>query len=425
MFNTFKSIATIMFIYYLECESSMAKKNPNFANLPGAYLFSEMAKKVAAWKEAHQGVPVYSLGVGNTTEPIPPSINMGLVQGATKLATRETYTGYGDEQGDKRLRKALTEHYKRRGVTLDPSEIFVADGAKGLSYHIQAIFGHDNVVAVQDPAYPVPLNSNVIVGRGGKVVDGKHEGIVYLPCTEENGFFPMMPDGKVDLIYLIYPNNPTGIAATREQLQTVVDYARENKAVIIHDAAYSSYTPAGYPVSIFEVPGADKCAVEISSFSKDAGFTGVRLGWIVVPKALTIEDTVEGELNSLWNSFFTRAHNGASNIAQEGGLAILAERGQRECVEYVDSVLGNGNVLRAGLGGMGFKQHGGNPYLWVKVPGGDDVAFTEKMLEEAHVVVTPGSGFGPNGRGYIRISPYGHRENIEAAMKSIKTNLKI
>ena len=407
----------------------MATINENYDKLAAGYLFPEIARRTNEFLNKNPGIKIMRLGIGNTTEPLTPAVIKGLHFSVDKLAKVETYTGYGDEQGDSRLRAALAEKYKKMGILIDPLEIFVSDGAKPDSANIQSIFGQNNIVAVQDPAYPVYVDSNVIAGRTGKFTEGKYEKLVYMPCNEDNCFFPDPPDSKVDLIYLCSPNNPTGAVATKEQLKTFVDYAIENKAAIIFDAAYSIYiSDTGLPKSIYEIEGAKECAIEISSFSKDAGFTGVRLGWTVVPKDLVIEGTGQGKVNALWNRRQTTMFNGASNIVQEGGLAILSEQGQRECRGLVDYYMNNARIIKIALEKMGIKVFGGvnAPYIWMKTPNNmKSWEFFDKLLREAHVVGTPGSGFGPSGEGYFRLSAFGHKENIEKAVESIQQNLKI
>jgi LL-diaminopimelate aminotransferase len=285
------------------------------------------------------------------------------------------------------------------------------------------------VVAVQDPAYPVYVDSNVIAGRTGAAEASGYEGLVYMPCTEKNGFFPAVPDRKVDLIYLCSPNNPTGAVATKEQLATFVDYARSQKAVIIYDSAYAAYiTDSNLPSSIFEIPGARKCAIEINSFSKTAGFTGVRLAWTIVPRDCVAENTEAGKLHALWtrrqNTFF----NGASNVVQQGGLAALSPEGRRETAVQVAFYLENARIIRAGLQSIGIVTYGGDnaPYVWMKAPDGlTSWNFFDKLLAECQVVGTPGSGFGPSGEGFFRLSAFGHREDVEQAVSSIKANLQL
>ena len=308
-------------------------------------------------------------------------------------------------------------------------EIFVSDGAKSDSANIQGIFSQDCVVAVQDPAYPVYVDSNVIFGRTGAASKSGYEGLVYMPCTEENGFFPELPDRKVDLIYICSPNNPTGAVATKEQLKIFVDYANEHKAVILFDSAYAAFiTDPDLPRSIYEIEGAETCAIEMNSFSKTAGFTGVRLAWTIVPKALVTEDSEAGKVHALWtrrqNTFF----NGASNVVQAGGLAALSKEGREQTDAQVAFYLENARIINDGLKSLGITTYGGGnaPYVWLKTPNGlTSWEFFDKLLNECHVVGTPGSGFGPAGEGFFRLSAFGHRENVEKAVLSLKNNLSL
>ena len=411
------------------CCKTMATINSNYDKLAAGYLFPEIARRTQAFLDANPGVEVMRLGIGNTTEPLTPTILSGLHRGVDHLSRAETYTGYGEEQGNSQLRAALAQRYARRGVALDAQEVFVSDGAKPDSANIQSVFGSDNVVAVQDPAYPVYVDSNVTAGRTGVCVADQYEGLVYMPCTEANGFFPDVPEGKVDLIYICSPNNPTGAVGTRAQLEAFVTYAREHRAVIVFDAAYSAYiSDPELPRSIYEIEGARECAVEINSFSKDAGFTGVRLGWCVVPMDLVVEGTEPGKVNALWNRRQCTMFNGASNIVQEGALAALSEDGQRECRALVDYYMENARTIRSALQDMGLAIYGGvhAPYLWLKTPGGMKAwDFFDKLIEEAHVVGTPGSGFGPSGEGFFRLSAFGHQEDIQRAVESIRTHLRV
>jgi LL-diaminopimelate aminotransferase len=407
----------------------MVKINGNYDKLGSTYLFVEISRRTKQFIEKNPGVKLMRLGIGNTTEPLVPSVIKGLHLGVDKLADVKTYTGYGDEQGDSRLRKAIADSYGKRNVKIAPDEVFVSDGAKPDSANIQSIFDTSSVIAVQDPAYPVYVDSNVISGRTGMATGTTYQGIVYMPCNEQNGFFPGVPGQKVDIIYLCSPNNPTGAVATKEQLKRFVDYARANKAVIIFDAAYSPFIkdPA-LPRSIYEIDGATECAIEINSFSKSAGFTGVRLGWTVVPKTLVVDGAEAGKVNALWNRRQTTMFNGASNIVQEGGLAAISDEGLKEDQLTINGYMENARIIKEGLISKGLKVYGGvnAPYLWVKTPNNmPSWEFFDKVLNEARVVITPGSGFGPSGEGYVRVSAFGHRQDIEAAVESIKANLKI
>jgi LL-diaminopimelate aminotransferase len=409
----------------------MARTNKDYDLLAAGYLFPEIAKRARAFRERNPQARLLHLGIGNTTEPLAPSVVEGLRRGADRLARAETYTGYGDEQGRPELRRAIASQYAKLGTTLSEREIFVSDGAKPDAGNVQTLFSSDCVVAVQDPAYPVYVDTNVASGRGGRFDSGsgRYERITYMPCTEENGFFPEVPAQKVDLIYLCSPNNPTGAAASKEQLAKFVDYARKNKAVIIFDAAYAQYiSDPALPKSIYQVPGAKECAIEINSFSKSAGFTGVRLGWTVVPMELECEDAKAGKLNFMWNRRQCTFFNGASNIAQEGGMAALSEQGQRECQKTIDYYMENARIIREGLQGIGLTVHGGAnaPFLWVRTPKGmKSWDFFDLLLAQAHVVTTPGAGFGPHGEGFIRVSAFGHRKDVAEAVESIKKNLKV
>lgn len=407
----------------------MARVNSNYRKLQAGYLFPEIAKRTRAFQKENPDAKIMRLGIGNTTEPLTPTIIAGLHEGVERLAKVETYTGYGDEQGMEALREALVKRYQQYGVNFEPDEFFVGDGAKSDSANIQSIFSTDNVVAVQDPAYPVYVDSNVIGGRTGAGSKGTYEKLVYMPCTEENQFFPELPNEKVDLIYLCSPNNPTGAVATLSQLKRFVDYALEHKAVIIFDAAYASFiSDTRLPRTIFEVEGARDCALEINSFSKECGFTGVRLGWTVVPKALVCEDGEPGDINRLWHRRQTTMFNGASNVVQYGGIAALSEQGKAESAELIAYYMKNAKVIREGLEALGIKCFGGvnAPYVWLQTPGGmSSWEFFDKLLNETHVVGTPGAGFGPNGEGYFRLSAFGHQEDIARAMDSIKTKLML
>ena len=407
----------------------MARINKNYNKLAAGYLFPEIARRTNAFLEQNAGAKVLRLGIGDTTEPIVPAVLDGLHSGVDALGNTETYSGYGPSEGVNELREGLAKLYSERGVNLDSSEFFVSDGAKSDSANIQGIFSEDCVVAVQDPAYPVYVDSNVISGRTGEATDAGYEGLVYMPCTEENGFFPDLPDRKVDLIYICSPNNPTGAVATKEQLKTFVDYANDHKAIIFYDSAYASFiTDPELPRSIYEVDGAETCAIEFNSFSKTAGFTGVRLAWTIVPKACLTEDSEAGKLHALWtrrqNTFF----NGAANIVQAGGIAALSPEGRSQTDAQVSFYLENARIINEGLKSLGITTYGGGnaPYVWLKTPGGiSSWDFFDKLLTECHVVGTPGSGFGPAGEGFFRLSAFGHRENVEKAVSSVKEKLQL
>ncbi len=409
----------------------MARINNNYRKLSAGYLFPEIAKRSSAYREEHPGAEPMKLGIGNTTEPLTATVLEGLRRGVEKLASREEYTGYGDEQGNTDLRETLAAYYRRRGISLTADEFFISDGAKPDSGNIQSIFAAESIVAVQDPAYPVYVDTNVIAGRAGSYdpVKGRYRGLHYMPCSEKNGFIPEPPREKVDLIYLCSPNNPTGAVANKAQLAAFVSYARAQKAVIIYDASYSEYiSDPSLPRSIFEVEGAEECAIEINSLSKFAGFTGVRLGWTVVPAALRSEDSEADELRRMWNRRQSTFFNGASNIVQEGALAVFTEKGLAESRGLVDYYRENAKIIREGLLSLGLTVHGGDnaPYIWLKTPKGlGSWDFFDKLLEETGVIGTPGVGFGPGGEGYFRLSAFGHREDIKRAVDSIRKNLKL
>ncbi len=407
----------------------MARINSNYRKLAAGYLFPEIERRVRAFQAQNPSIKIHRLGIGNTTEALTPTVINGLKEGVERLADTESYSGYGDEQGSAELRRELSRYYAGRGAALEPDEFFISDGAKPDAGNIQSIFSAGSRVAFQDPAYPVYVDSNVIAGRSGPYEPsrGNYGGFVYMPCREEQGFIPEPPAERVDLIYLCSPNNPTGAVADHRQLKKFVDYAREHKAVLIFDAAYAEYiTDPALPRSIFEIEGARECAIEINSFSKFAGFTGVRLGWTAVPKTLTVEGSAAGEVHRCWLRRQTTFFNGASNIAQHGGLAVLSPAGLEECRGLIGYYMENARIIKKGLSDHGLTVYSGEnaPYLWLKTPGSlSSWEFFDKLLREAHVVGTPGSGFGPSGEGYFRLSAFGHRADIEEAVQSIKTKL--
>lgn len=411
----------------------MATINENYNKLQGGYLFGEIARRTKNFIEKNPGMEVMRLGVGDTTRPLTPTIIRGLQKGVKRLANVKTYIGYQDAEGKEgniRLLNAFIGFYKTKSINLKAKEIFINDGAKTDLANIQSIFGLDNIVAIADPVYPAYLDSTVIAGRTGKFIDGKYQDLVYMECNEKNGFIPDPPKQKVDIIYLCNPNNPTGAVATKKQLKAFVDYALKNKAVIIFDAAYVEYiSDKSFPKSIYEIKEAKKCAIEINSFSKWSGFTGVRLGWTVVPMDLVIEGTKKGKINSLWSRRQGTMFNGACNIAQEGALAALSTAGQKESKKILIAYyMNNAAIIKKGLSKLGFKVFGGEhaPYVWMKTPSNlSSWEFFNKLLEEAHVVVTPGSGFGAQGEGYVRFSAFGDARNVKKAMKSIQKNLKL
>lgn len=402
----------------------MIKRNLGLANLTAGYLFPEIARRRREYASAHPEAKIISLGIGNTTEPLSNHIAKAMSDYALALSTPEGYSGYGDEQGNSDLRKKIADVFYK-GMA-DESEIFISDGAKCDIARLQTLFGSKVKIAVQDPAYPVYVDGSVVTGAAGKSFGSGYKGVTYLPCTPENNFFPDLSKVKKNtLIYFCSPNNPTGASATKEELKKLVDFALKNECIIIYDAAYFAFIrdPA-LPKTIFEVEGARKCAIEVNSFSKPAGFTGVRLGWSVVPNELKFADGTM--VNKDWNRIMTTLFNGASNIAQAGGLAALDEQGLKDMTEQVDYYLENGKLIKAALEGANFKKHGvqvyftGNgPYVWAKFPGKKSWDIFDKILDSCNVVTTPGSGFGPAGESFIRFSSFGHRKDIEEACKRL------
>lgn len=404
----------------------MIERNEGFAKLSAGYLFPEVAKRRREYVERHPDAKIISLGVGNTTEPLTPHIAKAMADYAASLGTKEGYSGYGDEQGLTALREKIAS-VLYPGMA-KASEIFISDGAKCDIARVQTLFGAKTPIAVQDPAYPVYVDGSVIIGSAGKAEEGgRYGGVTYLPCTAANGFFPdLNVVGKNTLIYFCSPNNPTGAAATREQLTRLVDFALQNGCIIIFDAAYYAFIRnKALPKTIYEIPGAQKCAIEVNSFSKLAGFTGVRLGWSVVPEVLTFADGTS--VRDDWNRVMTTLFNGASNIAQRGGLAALDTEGIQETTALVDYYLENARLINEALHGKNFADAnvsvyytGDSPYLWVHFPGYKSWQIFDKILDECRVVTTPGSGFGPAGEGYVRFSSFGHRADVEQACERLK-----
>jgi LL-diaminopimelate aminotransferase len=409
----------------------MIQRNPALSYLTAGYLFPEIAKRRAAYAASRPGEKIISLGVGNTTEPITPHIAQGLAEYARALGTPEGYSGYGDEQGFSALRQKIVDvFYSARAVhgagEIAPDEVFVSDGAKCDIGRLQLLFGRNARVALQDPAYPVYVDGSVLAGAAGPARDAGYEGITYMPCTRQNGFFPdLSVVQKNSLIYFCSPNNPTGAAATRQELSRLVDFARANKCLIIFDSAYASFIrDETLPKTIFEIGGARECAIEVKSFSKPAGFTGVRLGWTVVPKTLAYADG--SPVITDWNRIMTTVFNGASNIAQAGALAALDPQGVAEMRALIDFYLENARLIKDALQGNNFASagvsvfgQGNSPYLWVEFPGKKSWRVFDEILEQCSVVTTPGSGFGPAGEGYIRFSAFGRRPDIELACERL------
>ena len=402
----------------------MAHINQNYLKLPGSYLFSEVNRRITAYSASHPGAKIIRLSIGDVTRPLAPAVIEAMHQAVTEMGTFDGFHGYGPEQGYDFLREAIAQHdYAARGVDIKPEEIFVSDGAKSDCGNIGDIFAIDNRVAVCDPVYPVYVDTNAMAGRAG-FYDENAEGwtdIVYMPTTAANDFCPALPETPVDLIYLCSPNNPTGTVLTRDQLKTWVDYANEHGSVILFDAAYERFiVEEGVPHSIFEVEGAETCAIEFRSFSKTAGFTGARCGYTVVPKALVRDGQ---SLNAMWNRRQTTKFNGASYVIQKGAAAIYTPEGARQVEETIDYYRQNARVIKDALEACGYTVYGAvnSPYVWCETPG--DIGsweFFDILLERCGVITTPGAGFGPAGEGYIRFTAFGDAEATKEAMRRIE-----
>ena len=402
----------------------MFKINENYLKLRGSYLFSTIAKKVAAYQEAHPDKELIRLGIGDVTLPLAPAVIDSLHKAVDEMASAETFHGYAPDLGYEFLRKAIVDNdYKARGVEIALDEIFVSDGAKSDSGNIGDIFSQDNKIAVCDPVYPVYVDTNVMAGRTGTFLEDeeKWSNVIYMPCTAENNFVPELPKEAPDIIYLCYPNNPTGSTITKSQLQEWVDYANKVKAVIIYDAAYEAYiSEEDVPHTIYECEGAKTCAIELRSFSKNAGFTGTRLGFTVIPKELKQGDVM---LNSLWARRHGTKFNGAPYIIQRAGEAVYSEEGKKQTQAQVAYYMNNAKVIMDGLKNAGFSVSGGvnAPYVWLETP--KDMTsweFFDYLLNNANIVGTPGSGFGPSGEGYFRLTAFGTHENTLKAIERIK-----
>ncbi len=410
----------------------MAQINDNYLKLKAGYLFPEIGRRVRAFAAENPTAKVIRLGIGDVTRPLAPAVIKAFHDAVDDLAGIDHFAGYGPEQGYDWLINAIIEKsYKPLGVELKTEEMFISDGSKCDCANILDIFALENVVAIGDPVYPVYNDTNVMIGRTGEADEkGYYQNIVYLPCTEENGFIPALPTGKVDIIYLCFPNNPTGTVASREELTKWVEYALANDAIIFFDAAYEAFiTDPEVPHSIYEIEGAKKCAIEFRSFSKTAGFTGVRCGLVVVPEGV-MGTTGTGErysFNKLWLRRTTTKFNGASYPVQRAAAAVYSEEGWAQTKEVIDYYMENARIIREGLQEAGFTIFGGvnAPYIWLKTPGGlTSWEFFDKLLNECNVVGTPGSGFGPSGEGYFRLSAFGHRENVVEAVERIRKNFK-
>jgi len=406
----------------------VARANEHYLKLKAGYLFPEIGRRVKSFAQANPAARIIRLGIGDVTLPLVPAVLEAFHAGVEDLARAETFRGYGPEQGYEFLIEAILEKaYRPLGVQLKPSEVFISDGSKCDVGNILDIFDLGNVVAICDPVYPVYNDTNVMVGRTGEADEkGHYGGVVYLPCTEENQFIPELPPQKVDIIYLCYPNNPTGAVATPEQLGRWVEFALEHGAVIFFDAAYEAFiTEPSIPHSIYEIPGAERCAIEFRSFSKTAGFTGVRCGLTVVPEALVARtaDGREVALNKLWNRRQTTKFNGVSYPVQRAAAAVYSDEGWRQNQEVIRYYMENARIIREGLKTAGIVCYGGvnAPYIWLKTPLGlTSWQFFDKLLEECHVVGTPGSGFGHSGEGHFRLSAFGDRDKVEEAVARIR-----
>ena len=405
----------------------MLQINENFLKLSDNYLFADIAKKVHAFRNQHPELSVISLGIGDVTQPLPAACIEAMQKAVTEMGSSASFHGYGPEQGYDFLRVAILKNeYESRGVQLELNEIFISDGAKSDCGNIGDILGIQNTVAITDPVYPVYIDSNVMSGRTGVWENRRWSRINYLPCNHENRFIPSLPAQPADIIYLCYPNNPTGTVLAKEELQKWVDYALEYQSLILYDAAYEAYIQnADIPHSIYELEGARQCAIELRSFSKTAGFTGVRCGYTIIPQELTATTSC-GEkikLNALWNRRQCTKFNGTSYITQRGAEAIYTSEGKQQVRKTIDYYMANARMMRTALQQIGYDVTGGEnaPYLWVKTP--DNLSswqFFDHLLNQAQVIVTPGVGFGPSGEGYVRLTAFGKQEDCIAAIQRIK-----
>lgn len=401
--------------------------NENYTKLPGSYLFSDIARKVEEFKASNPDAKIIRLGIGDVTKPLPSSIIQALHKAVDEMGDASTFRGYGPEQGYDFLVNAILENdYKSNGLNIEADEIFVSDGSKSDTGNIGEILGADNVVAVTDPVYPVYVDTNVMAGRAGDLVNNKWTKLVYVPCTSENEFVPELPKEKVDIIYLCYPNNPTGTTLTKDQLKVWVDYALKNKALILFDGAYEAFiTEKDVPHSIYEIEGAKEVAIEFRSFSKTAGFTGTRCAYTVIPKSL-MGYTKSGEkvsLNKLWNRRHTTKFNGVPYIIQRAAEACFSAEGKKQIRSTIEYYLNNARIIRDGLSQQGLKVYGGvnSPYIWVKTPEGlTSWGFFDYLLNELNIVGTPGVGFGPSGEGYLRLTAFNTLENTKEAISRLK-----
>ncbi len=403
----------------------MIRINENFLKLRAGYLFPEIGRRVRTFKQEHPQAKVISMGIGDVTQPLAPAVIEAMHKAVDEMGRRETFRGYEDSGiGYEFLRKAIVENdFARRGVSIDLDEVFISDGAKSDTGNMQEIFGVNNMVAVADPVYPVYVDTNVMAGRTGPAGDeGQYAGIVYMPATAENGFVPAPPQQPVDMVYLCFPNNPTGSVATKAELAKWVEYARKNKSVILFDAAYEAYiSDSSLPHSIYEIEGAKEVAIEFRSCSKTAGFTGVRCAYSVVPKQLKAytKDGKAVDVNPIWKRRHCTKFNGVSYITQVGAAAIYSPEGKKQVQQTIDGYMANAATIRKGLGKLGYTVYGGvnAPYIWVRMPQGvGSWQFFDRLLNEANVVCTPGAGFGPAGEGYVRLTAFGQPENVKEAL---------
>ena len=400
----------------------MAKINENYLKLPGSYLFSVIAKKVNEFSQANPEKELIRMGIGDVTRPLVPAVTEAMHKAVDEMGTKEGFHGYGPEQGYDFLRREIVlNDYKKRGIDIAEDEVFVSDGAKSDCGNITDIFGIDNKVAVCDPVYPVYVDTNAMAGRAGDFVSGRWSKLIYMDCTAENGFLPPLPKERADMIYLCFPNNPTGMGASREYLKKWVDYANENDSVILYDSAYEAFiTEEEVPHSIFEIEGAKTCAIEFRSFSKTAGFTGTRCAYTVVPKQL---ECMGASLNALWNRRQCTKFNGVPYIIQRAAQAVYSEEGQKQIKQTIAYYQNNAKIIREGLKEAGLEVFGGvnAPYIWAKTPGGAlSWDFFDRLVNEAAVVTTPGVGFGPSGEGYIRLTAFGDAQKTAEAVERIK-----
>jgi LL-diaminopimelate aminotransferase len=406
----------------------MAKVNQNYLQLQGSYLFSEIAKRRTKFISENPQADIISLGIGDVTRPLPDAVIAGLHAAVQEMTDSKTFKGYGPEQGYDFLLQQIVEHdYASRGINIQTDEVFVSDGSKCDVSNIQEIFSNDSIIAVTDPVYPVYVDSNVMAGRSGNYskLTNRYENIVYLACNAENNFIPALPDKKVDLIYLCYPNNPTGMTLSKEELKKWVDFAKANKCIILYDSAYEAYIQEeDVPRSIYEIEGAREVAIEFRSLSKTAGFTGVRCAYTVVPKEVKAYDEQGNEitLRDLWNRRQTTKFNGVSYITQKGAAAIFSDDGKEQVGKLVQYYMNNAKLIREGISSLGFEVFGGvnAPYIWLKTPVGfGSWEFFDKLLQSANIVGTPGVGFGQSGEGYFRLTAFGSLENTQRAIERI------